>query len=331
MPAKKGTSRGSNAGDRKGENRGVVQTVLDEVVDIQTKKLFITSWKSRIIRITPNHVIVAKTREDLSNPDADVKRVPFPDILNVITDEERGFRLKINSSEMIVRTTNSNRRDTCVQFLKSSMATFAAKDYSGFVQSDDMTHHWEPNLPLLQYRSRTTSFALSKVYKDTAEWKVVSERFLKGLEQTFLVRIMRVQNKDLHMKTRTYVEMLQQRLRADASGQNGVNQYGKGCYFATSCDLAARFAATVDEDLARALAVHPARLVGCKSIFLATLFVGDVTVGDHMEGSAPVIPESRTKRRYDTFADKLDNPTILVSTSDAQSYPSYVILFSSGS
>ena len=328
MPVKKSTKSQSKTGVNVKTNRTVEHKILDEAVELQSKKFFMTSWKDRIIRITCDHLIVAKNREDLCNPEADVKRFSFNDILNVTNDDDRGFRLKTASSEIIFRTANNNRRQACMKFLQSSRETFTAKDYTSFMQSDDITRYWEQNLPLLQHKSRTTGFALSKVYKDTGEWKLVSDCFLQGLPQVSLVRIMRVQNKQLLSRTRKYVEMIQQRLKADESGQSlqghlvwhgckssanvisiaekgllvhagqdGVNQYGKGCYFATCSDLAARFAATVDGDLAKSLAVHPARLVGLKVIFLATLFVCDVTVGDHVEGSAPVIPESRTKRR----------------------------------
>mmetsp|Transcript_21812 Transcript_21812/g.51806 ORF Transcript_21812/g.51806 Transcript_21812/m.51806 type:complete len:122 (-) Transcript_21812:271-636(-) len=116
----------------------------------------------------------------------------------------------------------------------------------------------------------------------------------------------------------------------DAAGaKEGVAQYGRGCYFSVTPELAGRYGATVSPELASLLAQHPERVAGQKSLLLARILIGDVAEGRFDSPKPPVVVYSPSKRRADTLVDKAADPSIIVSTHTAQCYPAYLITLSS--
>ena len=61
--------------------------------------------------------------------------------------------------------------------------------------------------------------------------------------------------------------------------------------------------------------------------FLAALVTADMSLGSKGKLKPPFIERSKSGRRYDTFCNRLDSPTILVATDNAQAYPAYILCF----
>ncbi|XP_023832227.1 protein mono-ADP-ribosyltransferase PARP10-like [Salvelinus sp. IW2-2015] len=89
--------------------------------------------------------------------------------------------------------------------------------------------------------------------------------------------------------------------------------YGQGVYFAVNSALSIQ-----DQ-------YSPPNADGHKFVFVAKVLTGDFTQGSHSMKAAPLKESSDIPLRYDSVADKTDNPSLFVIFNDTQAYPEYLI------
>eukprot|EP00063_Salmo_salar_P058390 XP_014033225.1 PREDICTED: poly [ADP-ribose] polymerase 10-like [Salmo salar] len=89
--------------------------------------------------------------------------------------------------------------------------------------------------------------------------------------------------------------------------------YGQGVYFAVNSALSIQ-----DQ-------YSPPNADGHKFVFVTKVLTGDFTQGSHSMKAAPLKESSDIPLRYDSVADKTDNPSLFVIFNDTQAYPEYLI------
>ncbi|CDQ74854.1 unnamed protein product [Oncorhynchus mykiss] len=89
--------------------------------------------------------------------------------------------------------------------------------------------------------------------------------------------------------------------------------YGQGVYFALNSALSVQ-----DQ-------YSPPNADGHKFVFVTKVLTGDYTQGSHSMKTAPLKESSEIPLRYDSVADKMDNPSLFVIFNDTQAYPEYLI------
>lgn len=89
--------------------------------------------------------------------------------------------------------------------------------------------------------------------------------------------------------------------------------YGQGVYFALNSALSVQ-----DQ-------YSPPNADGHKFVFVTKVLTGDFTQGSHSMKTAPLKESSEIPLRYDSVADKMDNPSLFVIFNDTQAYPEYLI------
>ncbi|CDQ75215.1 unnamed protein product [Oncorhynchus mykiss] len=89
--------------------------------------------------------------------------------------------------------------------------------------------------------------------------------------------------------------------------------YGQGVYFAVNSALSVQ-----DQ-------YSPPNADGHKFVFVTKVLTGDFTQGSHSMKTAPLKESSDIPLRYDSVADKTDNPSLFVIFNDTQAYPEYLI------
>uniref|UniRef100_A0A4W5QB53 Poly [ADP-ribose] polymerase n=1 Tax=Hucho hucho TaxID=62062 RepID=A0A4W5QB53_9TELE len=89
--------------------------------------------------------------------------------------------------------------------------------------------------------------------------------------------------------------------------------YGQGVYFAVNSALSVQ-----DQ-------YSPPNADGHKFVFVTKVLTGDFTQGSHSMKTAPLKESSEIPLRYDSVADKTDNPSLFVIFNDTQAYPEYLI------
>ncbi|XP_020360933.1 protein mono-ADP-ribosyltransferase PARP10 [Oncorhynchus kisutch] len=89
--------------------------------------------------------------------------------------------------------------------------------------------------------------------------------------------------------------------------------YGQGVYFAVNSALSIQ-----DQ-------YSPPNADGHKFVFVTKVLTGDFTQGSHSMKTAPLKESSDIPLRYDSVADKTDNPSLFVIFNDTQAYPEYLI------
>ncbi|KAL0962201.1 hypothetical protein UPYG_G00337040 [Umbra pygmaea] len=89
--------------------------------------------------------------------------------------------------------------------------------------------------------------------------------------------------------------------------------YGQGVYFAVNSALSVQNQ------------YSPPNANGHKFVFVAKVLTGDFTQGSHSMKTTPLKESSDIPLRYDSVADKTDNPSLFVIFNDTQAYPEYLI------
>ena len=105
-----------------------------------------------------------------------------------------------------------------------------------------------------------------------------------------------------------------------SASENSINAYGHGVYFASEPTLAMSYGCSVPTEL-RAVGVASS----AKVVFCALLCTSSLVKGKKGDLKPPVISQSKSGRRYDTFCNHTERPSILVATDNAQAYPAYMI------
>ncbi|XP_041759193.1 protein mono-ADP-ribosyltransferase PARP10 [Coregonus clupeaformis] len=89
--------------------------------------------------------------------------------------------------------------------------------------------------------------------------------------------------------------------------------YGQGVYFAVNSALSVQ-----DQ-------YSPPNADGHKFVFVTKVLTGNFTQGSHSMKAAPLKESADIPLRYDSVADKTDNPSLFVIFNDTQAYPEYLI------
>ena len=107
-----------------------------------------------------------------------------------------------------------------------------------------------------------------------------------------------------------------------SASDDSVNLYGHGVYFAQHLERSEPYCCPSPKEL-----VQSGAPLGSRIAFVGVLTVGSCTVGRASELRPPRVPASKSGRRFDTFCNADDNPTIFVATDNDQTYPAYIICF----
>lgn len=331
-----------------------------------SKKFGFDFWQSRWFVLTDTKLSYFKTRaEAASAGEGGGTSFSLGSVKGFTSGEGAEFLIQTEERGLDLRAQSEGERDRVLAALEEATRRFRLADYTLFLGGDVVGESWEDGLLPAEWRGETAPFAVTKVFKETREWHEVVKVFCGGraplaADPPPLARINRIQNREALKRFREYRSRLSQVLASeggvteveerwawhgprtsenavgimsrgfDAAGaKEGVAQYGRGCYFSVTPELAGRYGATVSPELASLLAQHPERVAGQKSLLLARILIGDVAEGRFDSPKPPVVVYSPSKRRADTLVDKAADPSIIVSTHTAQCYPAYLITLSS--
>jgi hypothetical protein len=202
---------------------------------------------------------------------------------------------------------------------------------------DDTAMHWEPHVTACMMDSIPCPTSLSCITKGSQEYNYVVTRF--SFEVNAIFRLQNIswlqkynlKKKDMLSTWKATIPMPEEFLWHGAVklegvkgilahgfdrmySHNGLNRYGKGCYFAKSSTVSDGFAC---------LAYNMIEQKYVKLMFLVKVLVGHTTKGTPNMYPPPNIPGTHIP--YDTAVD--DQREIFVTFSDYQTLPMYLISY----
>lgn len=231
-------------------------------------------------------------------------------------------------------------------------------DFSEVVQQEcQITRWWDVSLPPVACTDTVFCYSAVKIGRDTAEWEGV-QAMLNGNFKVYgdgpqLKALFRVQNKRLLKQWRAYHDTLKEDMEADgsttgidivpvyhgcskpeninsiahsgfdvvySSSESSINAFGSGVYFGSSPQVSETYCCTAPREMREAGAPH-----GSNVVFLSLLIKADMCVGERKQCKPRFIRGSKVGRRFDTFCDKMNNPSIYVATHNSQAYPAYML------
>ena len=193
--------------------------------------------------------------------------------------------------------------------------------------------HWEPTLTACMIDGHSSPTSLSCVTKGSLEYNHVASTFSFEINTVF-----RLQNTSLlekyNLKKKGMKQPVAEKLLWHGSStldgvkgivnqgfdqmysHDGVNAYGKGCYFAKSSEYSNEYAC-------QAYSITDHKYV--KLMFLVKILVGETIRGSKNMYPPPNIPGTHIP--YNTAVDKKVDPSIFVTFSNDQALPLYLISY----
>jgi len=228
-----------------------------------------------------------------------------------------------------------------------------ALDFSDVRDQDDpITKWWDSKAAPVASSKTSYQYAAVSVEKGGEEWNMVAG--CCGNHQ--LLAVFRVQNSRLIKRFRSYGEQLRADVEEDgghasrvhiqtvvhgtsttenlnniahsgfdviySASEGSINAWGNGVYFGTSPAVSDLYMCNTPKELQMVGVPAEGRVA-----FLAALATADMSLGSKGEIKPSFIEGSKSGRRYDTFCNRLDSPTIVVATDNAQAYPAYMLCF----
>jgi len=231
-------------------------------------------------------------------------------------------------------------------------------DFSDVVQQEcQITRWWDVSLPPVACTDTVFRYSVATIVRDSAEWEGVQAMLNQSMkvygDGPQLKALFRVQNKRLLKEWRAYHETLKEDMATDgsttgteyrivyhgcsrpeninsiahsgfdvvySSSESSINAFGSGVYFGSSPQVSETYCCPAPREMREAGAPQ-----GSNVVFLSLLIKGDMCVGERKQCKPRFIRGSKVGRRFDTFCDKMNNPSIYVATHNSQAYPAYML------